>query len=88
MENTSIGVMLPNSIAGLANNVYEARLMGDHEILYEPDPDQAIKRAEELVENIQTVLIPNASHMVLLEQTELVNSHILNFLSGDKQTGQ
>jgi len=80
--------MLPNSIAGLANNVYEARLMGDHEILYEPDPDQAIKRAEELVENIQTVLIPNASHMVLLEQTELVNSHILNFLSGDKQTGQ
>jgi len=63
-------------------------LWGDHEILYEPDPDQAIKRAEELVENIQTVLIPNASHMVLLEQTELVNSHILNFLSGDKQTGQ
>lgn len=57
-------------------------LMGDHEILYEPD--QAIKRAEELVENIQTVLIPNASHMVLWEQTELVNSHILNFLSGDK----
>jgi len=57
-------------------------LMGDHEILYEPD--QAIKRAEELVENIQAVLIPNASHMVLFEQTELVNSHILNFLSGDK----
>jgi pimeloyl-ACP methyl ester carboxylesterase len=56
-------------------------LYGDHEILY--DPDQAIKRAEELVENIQTVLIPNASHMVLYEQTELVNSHILNFLSGE-----
>jgi len=56
-------------------------LMGDHEILYEPD--QAIKRAEELVENIQTVLIPNANHMVLFEQTELVNSHILDFLSED-----
>ena len=59
-------------------------LMGDHEILYLGGPDQAIKRAEELVENIQTVLIPNASHMVLFEQTELVNSHILNFLSKDK----
>ena len=57
-------------------------LIGDKEILYEAD--QALKRAEEVVENIQTVLIPNASHMVLIEQTELVNSHILNFLSGDK----
>ena len=59
-------------------------LIGDHEILYLGGPDQAIKRAEGLVENIQTVLIPNASHMVLFEQTELVNSHILDFLSGDK----
>ena len=57
-------------------------LIGDHEILYEAD--QAIKRAEELVENIQTAIIPNASHMVNWEQTELVNSHILDFLSGDK----
>ena len=57
-------------------------LIGDHEVLYEAD--RAIKRAEELVENIQTALIPNASHMVLWEQTELVNSHILNFLSGDR----
>jgi len=57
-------------------------LIGDHEVLYEAD--RAIKRAEELVENIQTALIPNASHMVNWEQTELVNSHILNFLSRDK----
>ena len=57
-------------------------LLGDHEILYEAD--QAINRAEELVENIQTAIIPNASHMVNWEQTELVNSHILDFLSGDK----
>ena len=57
-------------------------LLGEHEILYEAD--QAIKRAEELVENIQTAIIPNASHMVNFEQTELVNSHILDFLSGDE----
>jgi pimeloyl-ACP methyl ester carboxylesterase len=56
-------------------------LLGDHEILYEAN--QAIKRAEELVENIQTAIIPNASHMVNWEHTELVNSHILDFLSGD-----
>ena len=56
-------------------------LIGDHEILY--DANQAIKRAEELVENIQTAIIPNAGHMVVWEQTELVNSHILDFLSGD-----
>jgi len=57
-------------------------LMGDHEILYEPD--QAIKRAEELVENIQTVLIPNTSHMLLWEYPDVVSSHILDFLSGDR----
>jgi pimeloyl-ACP methyl ester carboxylesterase len=57
-------------------------LLGDHEILYKAD--QAIKRAEELVENIQAEIIPNASHGVNWEQMELVNSHILDFLSGDK----
>jgi pimeloyl-ACP methyl ester carboxylesterase len=57
-------------------------LLGNQEILYEVD--QAIKRAEELVENIQTAIIPNASHGVNWEQMELVNSHILDFLSGDK----
>ena len=59
-------------------------LIGEHEFIYETGPDQTLKRAEELVENIQTVLFPNASHMVYFEQTELINSHILNFLSGDK----
>jgi len=56
-------------------------LIGDQEILY--DADQAIKRAEELVENIQTAIIPNANHGMNWEQTEVVNSHILTFLSGD-----
>lgn len=57
-------------------------IYGDKEVMY--DVDQAFKRAEALVENIQTALIPNASHMLIYEQTELVNSHILDFLSGDK----
>lgn len=58
-------------------------LIGDHEFIYEASPDQTLKRAEELVENIQTVLVPNCSHALVYEQTELVNSHIINFLSGD-----
>jgi len=57
-------------------------LLGDHEILYEAN--QAIKRAEELAENIKTAIIPNAGHAVNWEQTKQVNSHILDFLSEDK----
>ena len=57
-------------------------LIGDQEVIYEAN--KTLKRAEELVENIQTALIPNCSHLLIYEQTELVNSHILNFLSGDK----
>lgn len=59
-------------------------LIGDHEFIYETGPDQALKRAEELVENIQTALVPNCSHMLVYEQPELVISHMLNFFSGDK----
>jgi len=57
-------------------------LIGEQEVIYEAD--QTLKRAEELVGNIQTAIIPNCSHILIYEQTELVNSHILNFLSGDK----
>ena len=56
-------------------------LIGDQEVVYEAD--QVLARAEELVGNIQTERIPNCSHMLIYEQTELVNSHILNFLAGD-----
>jgi pimeloyl-ACP methyl ester carboxylesterase len=59
-------------------------LIGDHEFIYEAGPDQTLKRAEELVENIQTALVPNSSHMLVYEQPELASSHMLNFLSGDK----
>jgi len=55
-------------------------LIGDHEFIYEVSPDQVIKQAEELVDNIQTALVPNCSHALVYEQTERVNSHILNFL--------
>jgi pimeloyl-ACP methyl ester carboxylesterase len=56
-------------------------LIGDQEVVYAAN--QTIARAEELLENIQTALLPNCRHMVIYEKTELVNSHILDFLSGD-----
>ena len=57
-------------------------IYGDKEVMY--DVDQALKRAEALVKDLHTAVIPNASHMLIYEQTDLVNSHILDFLSGDK----
>ena len=54
------------------------------EILYAADPEQVLERAEELVEGIQTALIPDAGHLLQLEQPELCNSHMLDFLSGDE----
>jgi pimeloyl-ACP methyl ester carboxylesterase len=56
-------------------------LIGDQEVVYAAN--QTIARAEELLENIQTALLPNCRHMVIYEKTDLVNSHILDFLSGD-----
>jgi pimeloyl-ACP methyl ester carboxylesterase len=56
-------------------------LIGDQEVVYAAN--QTIARAEELLENIQTALLPNCRHMVVYEKTELVNSLILDFLSGD-----
>lgn len=55
-------------------------IVGDKEVIYESGAEGAIKRAEELIENIQTKLVPNASHMVNIEQAEIVTSHILDFL--------
>ena len=59
-------------------------LVGDQEILYAADPEQVLERGEELVEDIQTALIPDAGHLLQLEQPELCNSHMLDFLSGDE----
>ena len=55
-------------------------ILGDKEIIYESGAEGTIKRAEELIENIQTKLIPDTSHMVNGEQSEQVNLHILSFL--------
>jgi pimeloyl-ACP methyl ester carboxylesterase len=53
-------------------------LIGEHEIIYEPQA--ALKRAASLIPNIQTHLIPGAGHALTLDQPELVNAKLLEFL--------
>ena len=55
-------------------------LIGDKEVIYELGAEGTIKKAEELVENIQTKLIPNAGHFSNTEQPELIDTYILEFL--------
>jgi pimeloyl-ACP methyl ester carboxylesterase len=54
-------------------------LIGAHEIIY--DPQAALKRAANLIPNIQTHLIPGAGHALTLDQPELVNARLLEFLN-------
>ncbi len=61
-------------------------LYGEQEVIY--DPKAAIERAKRLFPNITTVLIPNASHLVIMEQTEMVNSRILAFLEANHIQGR
>lgn len=53
-------------------------LLGDHEIIY--DIDEAIDRAKNLIPTIETAVIPNAGHVLSLDQPDLVNRRILAFL--------
>ena len=54
-------------------------LIGDHEIMYEPV--KAAARACELIPNLTTKLVPNASHMLNSDQPEIVDDLILRFLT-------
>jgi len=53
-------------------------LVGDHEVIY--SPRRVVDRALRLIPGIQAELIPNASHLLALEQPEIVNRRILEFL--------
>ncbi len=53
-------------------------LIGREEVLY--DPEAAVNRAKQLMQNIEAEVVSNASHGLPLEQAELVNERILEFL--------
>jgi len=54
-------------------------LLGENEVLY--SAQKAIQRLHEVAPQIQTEVIPNAGHDLLLVQTEMVNRKIVAFLT-------
>jgi pimeloyl-ACP methyl ester carboxylesterase len=54
-------------------------LIGEEEMVY--DPKAALDRATRLIPNVQPELIPDAGHILGMEQAELVDAHILEFMS-------
>jgi pimeloyl-ACP methyl ester carboxylesterase len=54
-------------------------LLGQQEKLY--DPVAALERAQHLIPFVEGELIPNAGHTLNMEQPELVNERILQFLA-------
>jgi pimeloyl-ACP methyl ester carboxylesterase len=57
-------------------------LIGDQDRL---NPSRVLDQARKLIPQIETGIIPNAGHMLSIEQTALVDARILKFLSMDNQ---
>jgi pimeloyl-ACP methyl ester carboxylesterase len=58
-------------------------LVGERENVNRGNPELVIKRAERLIDNIQTAVLPGAVHMLNAEEPDLVNSMINRFLSSE-----
>ena len=52
-------------------------LIGDHDRL---NPPKAIERARQMIPHIETGIIPNAGHLLSMEQPDLVDKRVLEFL--------
>lgn len=59
-------------------NVPTLFIVGENEVIY--DPVAAVKKVNQLIPNVEAKLVPNAVHLVSMEQPALVNRHILEFL--------
>jgi len=57
-------------------------MFGDKEIIYDPIP--ALERAESLIPAAQTELVPDAGHLLNIEQPELVDRRLLTFLGSGR----
>ncbi|GIP40186.1 carboxylesterase YbfK [Paenibacillus sp. J31TS4] len=53
-------------------------LVGDQEVIY--NPHRMLERASRLMPDVRTGLIPRAGHGLTIEQAELVNEAVLDFL--------
>jgi pimeloyl-ACP methyl ester carboxylesterase len=61
-------------------------LIGDHEIMYEPQ--KALDNAARLILDLQAELVPNASHMLNSDQPELIDARVLQFLASGSASGE
>jgi len=59
-------------------NVPTLFIVGENEVIY--DPFAAIEKVNRLLPNVETKLVLHAGHLVSMEQSALVNKHILKFL--------
>ncbi|HLN64610.1 MAG TPA: alpha/beta hydrolase [Symbiobacteriaceae bacterium] len=57
-------------------------LLGEHEVIY--DPKQALDRATRLIPSLRAELIPGAGHVLIMEQPEIVNGLITDFLAATR----
>lgn len=53
-------------------------LLGTQEVIY--DPKRAMARASRLMPNLHGIMIPQSSHMLNMEEPNVVNSRILEFI--------
>ncbi len=52
-------------------------LIGEHSVIY--DPERVYRRASRLIPTIKAEIIPNAAHSLHAEESEIVNSRIIQF---------
>lgn len=70
-------VFTDNELSNL--NIPTLLLVGEQEIIC--DPKAAVDRAIKLIANIEAGIILDASHILSMEQPEIVNKKILEFLA-------
>lgn len=56
-------------------------IYGDKEIIF--DPVLALGRAESMIKNVETELIPDAGHLLNIEQPEYIDRRLLRFLAAE-----
>jgi len=56
-------------------------LIGDGEMIY--NPQKVIQRAQQWLPDLTAEIIPNAGHLLIMDQPEIINARILKFLSSD-----
>jgi len=56
-------------------------MLGDKELIY--DPAAALARAATLIPTVETELVPNAGHLLNIEQPDLVNRRLVALLRSD-----